>query len=105
MPAETLRGRSAVGRFPSVTFGSWDSAEDNKEEPEEDSAETGNACLRWLRKVSSCCHRQNEDDITDALVPETDDHDKEEEEHGEGPATDEDELEGDWLNGVFSLKM
>lgn len=90
MPAETLRHRSAVGRFPSVTleFG------EDKEVPEETNVETENACGRWLRKVCPCCRRKHDDEIMDALVTETDDEDKEETPADEKPETDACKLDG-----------
>uniref|UniRef100_A0A8C4GNZ0 Protein-glutamine gamma-glutamyltransferase K n=1 Tax=Dicentrarchus labrax TaxID=13489 RepID=A0A8C4GNZ0_DICLA len=69
MPVETrsIRDRSAVGRFPSVTLGFGEDTEEEKEEPEpEYNAEKDNACRWWLRKVCPCCcPKSNDDDITD----------------------------------------
>ncbi|KAK9534403.1 hypothetical protein VZT92_008252 [Zoarces viviparus] len=64
MPVETrsIRDRSAVGRFPSVT-------PKFLEDEEEEDAEEENACQRWLRKVCPCCCPEaNDDDITDGLL-------------------------------------
>lgn len=97
MPVETrsLRDRSAVGRFPTVTLGFGEDTEEEPEEPEENGAEGDNACLRWLRKVCPCCcPRPDDDDITDTLVTGIDDLDKGEETNGEKPATDDSELDG-----------
>nr|XP_046247573.1 protein-glutamine gamma-glutamyltransferase K-like isoform X2 [Scatophagus argus] len=95
MPVETrsIRDRSAVGRFPSVTLGFGEDTEVENKEPEEDNAETENACRRWLRKVCPCCcPKPNDDDVTDTLVTGVDDLDKEEETNGEKPVTDDNEL-------------
>lgn len=98
MPVETrsLRDRSAVGRFPSVALGFGEGTEEDKEEPEENNAETENACRRWLRKVCPCCcPKPNDSDITDTLVTGIDDQDKEDEPNGEKPAvTGDNELDG-----------
>ncbi|XP_041791244.1 protein-glutamine gamma-glutamyltransferase K-like [Chelmon rostratus] len=96
MPVETrsLRDRSAVGRFPTVTLRFGEDTEEEPEEPEENGAEGDNACLRWLRKVCPCCcPRPDDDDITDTLVTGIDDLDKGEETNGEKPATDDSELD------------
>uniref|UniRef100_A0A8C4EV22 Protein-glutamine gamma-glutamyltransferase K n=1 Tax=Dicentrarchus labrax TaxID=13489 RepID=A0A8C4EV22_DICLA len=91
MPVETrsIRDRSAVGRFPSVTLGFGEDTEEEKEEPEpEYNAEKDNACRWWLRKVCPCCcPKSNDDDITDTVVTAIDDLDKGEETNGEKPVT------------------
>ncbi|XP_044054275.1 protein-glutamine gamma-glutamyltransferase K-like [Siniperca chuatsi] len=77
MPVEmrSIRDRSAVGRFPSVTLGSGVDTEEEKEEPEENNAEKENACRRWLRKICPCCcPKRKDDDITDTLVTVIDDN-------------------------------
>lgn len=98
MPVETrsIRDRSAVGRFPTVTLGFEEDAEEEKEEAEENNAETENACLRWWRKACPCCCRPkpSDDDITDTLVTAIDDQDKVEGTDGEKPATGDNELDG-----------
>ncbi|XP_070764611.1 protein-glutamine gamma-glutamyltransferase K-like [Enoplosus armatus] len=81
MPVETrsIRDRSAVGRFPTVTLGFGEGTEEEKEEPEENDAEEENACRRWLRKVCPCCcPKPNDDDITDTVVTAIDEPDKDE---------------------------
>lgn len=101
MPVETrsFRDRSAVGRFPSVTLGFGEDTEEEKEEPEEDSAEGENACRRWLRKVCPCCcPRPNDDDITDTVVMPVDDLDKGDETNDEKPAPGDSELDGNQQN-------
>ncbi|XP_042338968.1 protein-glutamine gamma-glutamyltransferase K-like [Plectropomus leopardus] len=96
MPVETLsiRNRSAVGRFPSVTLGFGEDTEEEKEEPEENNAEKENACRRWLRKVCPCCcPKPNDDDITDTLMTGIDEPEKEDGINGEKPGDSElDEL-------------
>uniref|UniRef100_A0A3Q4G2H5 Protein-glutamine gamma-glutamyltransferase K n=1 Tax=Neolamprologus brichardi TaxID=32507 RepID=A0A3Q4G2H5_NEOBR len=69
MPAErrSARGRSAVGRFPSVTFGFGEDTEEEKEEPKENNVKKGNACKEWLRKVCPCCCPKH-DDVIDTEV-------------------------------------
>ncbi|KAL3047443.1 hypothetical protein OYC64_021619 [Pagothenia borchgrevinki] len=76
MPVSTrsIRDRSAVGRFPTVTFGFEEDTEEEKEASEEDNAEQGNAGRKWLRKICPCCCPQPGDvDITDTLITVTDD--------------------------------
>uniref|UniRef100_A0A669CTK6 Protein-glutamine gamma-glutamyltransferase K n=1 Tax=Oreochromis niloticus TaxID=8128 RepID=A0A669CTK6_ORENI len=69
MPAErrSIRGRSAVGRFPSVTLGFGEDTEEEKEEPKENNVKKRNACQEWLRKVCPCCCPKH-DDVTDTEV-------------------------------------
>ncbi|XP_073333257.1 protein-glutamine gamma-glutamyltransferase K-like [Pagrus major] len=97
MPVETrsIRDRSAVGRFPSVTLGFGDDTDEEKEEPEENNGEKENACRRWMRKVCPCCcpRPPSDDDVTDTLVTGIDDPDKGEEINGEKPATGGSELD------------
>eukprot|EP00064_Thunnus_orientalis_P005006 superscaffoldBa00000475_g5019 len=97
MPVETrsIRDRSSVGRFPTVTlFGIGEDTEEEKEEPEENNVEKENACRQWLRKVCPCCcPKPNDDDITDTLVTGIDDVDKEEGTDGEKPVTGDSELD------------
>ncbi|XP_061594006.1 protein-glutamine gamma-glutamyltransferase K-like [Cololabis saira] len=93
MPVSTrsIRDRSAVGRFPTVTL--WDDEEEEKE-PQEDDVQEGNACRQWLRKVCPCCCPQvDNDDITDTVVTGIDDTDKEDGTNGEKPTTGESDLE------------
>lgn len=92
MPGETIRDRSAVGRFPSVTLGILNDAEGEKAEPEE--SETQNACRRWLRKFCPCCQPKPDDDSEDALVAANDGDDKEGEATAEKPGPGDSELEG-----------
>lgn len=86
---ETIRDRSAVGRFPSVTLGILGETAEEEAEPEE--SETQTACRRWLRKLCPCCQPKAEDDSEDTLVPA---NDKEDEGTAEGPETGDSELEG-----------
>lgn len=81
MPVETrsIRDRSAVGRFPSVSLFA-DDAEVEREEPEvEKDATKDNLCRQWLRKVCPCCcpapDDDDDDNVTDTVVTgdETDD--------------------------------
>ncbi|KAG8003440.1 Protein-glutamine gamma-glutamyltransferase K [Nibea albiflora] len=90
MPVEThsIRDRAAVGRFPTVTFGYEEDAEEEKEESGENNAEEESACQRWLRKVCPCCYpTPDEDEITDTLVTGIDDLDKENEANSGKPVT------------------
>lgn len=108
MPVETrsIRDRSAVGRFPSVTLGFGEDTEEEKEEPEENNAETENACRRWLRKVCPCCcPKANDEDITDTLVTAIDELDKEEGVNDEKPVTDGSELDGNCHLGELTLTV
>lgn len=97
MPVDShsIRERSAVGRFPTVTFGFAEDTEEEKEGAEEHNAATENACRRWLRKVCPCCCPTPDDDdndITDTLVTGIDDG-KDDAVNGEKP--------GDgYLNGM-----
>lgn len=86
---ETIRDRSAVGRFPSVTLEILDEAAGK--EAEDEDGETQTACRRWLRKLCPCCQPKAEDDSEDALVPA---NDQEDEGTAEGPETGDGELEG-----------
>ncbi|KAM6938006.1 protein-glutamine gamma-glutamyltransferase K-like [Lycodopsis pacificus] len=93
MPVETrsIRDRSAVGRFPSVTHKFLEDEEEEKEEPEEDDAEEENACQRWLRKVwPCCCPKPNDDDVTDTLA---NNNEKENGINGRKPVTGGSELD------------
>ncbi|XP_036373408.1 protein-glutamine gamma-glutamyltransferase K-like [Megalops cyprinoides] len=73
MPVETMsiRDRSAVGRFPSVTLGWGEEPEPEKAESGKEEAEEG-ACRRWLRKICPCCCRKPSDsyDVTDTVITE-----------------------------------
>lgn len=57
----STRNRSDVGRFPTVTFGFEEEAEE-KEEPEETNERKENACQQWLFKACNCCYRQQRED-------------------------------------------
>lgn len=92
MPGETIRDRSAVGRFPSVNLGILDDVRGAEAEPEE--SETQNACRRWLRKFCPCCQPKPDDDSEDALVPATDGDGEEGGATAEKPETGDSELEG-----------
>lgn len=108
MPVETrsIRDRSAVGRFPSVTLGFGEDTEEEKEEPEENNAEQENACRQWLRKVCPCCcPKPNDEDITDTLVTAIDELDKEDGINDEKPVTGDSELDGNWHLGELTLIM
>ncbi|KAF3835100.1 hypothetical protein F7725_027658 [Dissostichus mawsoni] len=106
MPVSTrsIRDRSAVGRFPTVTFGFGEDTEEEKEASEEDNAEQGNAGQKWLRKICPCCCPQPDDvDITDTLITETlatdtDDLDKEEGTDDKKPDAGDSELDALLLN-------
>uniref|UniRef100_A0A3P8T927 Protein-glutamine gamma-glutamyltransferase K n=1 Tax=Amphiprion percula TaxID=161767 RepID=A0A3P8T927_AMPPE len=96
MPVETrsIRDRSAVGRFPSVTLGFGDDTEDENEKTEKDDVKKENACCRWLRKVCPCCCPQpNDSDLTDTVVTGIDDPDKDDGTNGEKPGTGDNELD------------
>ncbi|XP_064190247.1 protein-glutamine gamma-glutamyltransferase K-like isoform X1 [Anguilla rostrata] len=73
MPVETvsLRDRSAIGRFPSVTLGWGEEPGTEKEESEkeEEPVQEG-ACRRWFRRMCPCCCRKPSDsnDIMDTVV-------------------------------------
>lgn len=99
MPAETrpIRNRSAVGRFPSVTFGFGDGTEEEKEQPTKDNAETGNACQQWLRKICPCCRPTSHDDtLEDTVVTGVDDPEKDDHKVGKKPVTVHSEMNGNW---------
>ncbi|XP_031696251.1 protein-glutamine gamma-glutamyltransferase K-like [Anarrhichthys ocellatus] len=96
MPVETrsIRDRSAVGRFPSVTLELEEDEEAENEEPKEGDAEEENACWQWLRKVCPCCcPKPNDDDITDTLVTGIDKLEKEDGINDEEAVTDGSELD------------
>lgn len=106
METRSIRDRSAVGRFPSVTLGFGEDTEEEKEEPEKYDAEEENACRRWLRKVCPCCcPKPDDDDITDTVVTGVDDPDKGEGVNGDKPGTGTgtSELEGNWHLGEFAI--
>ncbi|XP_020499452.2 protein-glutamine gamma-glutamyltransferase K-like [Labrus bergylta] len=95
MPVETrsIRNRSAVGRFPSVTLDFRDDADEEleKEEPEEeDNRKKENGCRHWLGKIfPCCCPKRTDDDGTgtvDTVSGET------EEEEGAKPVIEDQEL-------------
>uniref|UniRef100_A0A3Q4G2V1 Protein-glutamine gamma-glutamyltransferase K n=1 Tax=Neolamprologus brichardi TaxID=32507 RepID=A0A3Q4G2V1_NEOBR len=94
MPAErrSARGRSAVGRFPSVTFGFGEDTEEEKEEPKENNVKKGNACKEWLRKVCPCCCPKH-DDVIDTEVTLVDGLGKEDGGNGERPVPDDKEID------------
>lgn len=100
METPSIRDRSAVGRFPTVTPGFGDDKEVEKEESEEINGEKENACCRWLRQVCPfCCRTPNDDDITDTLVTGIDDLDKDDGPNGEKPVTGGSELNG--MTGIL----
>lgn len=88
MPGETIRDRSAVGRFPSVTLGIGG----DEAEPEE--SETQNVCRRWLRKLCPCCQPKPDNGSKDALVTANDGNDSEGDATAEKPETGDSKLEG-----------
>uniref|UniRef100_A0A669CG47 Protein-glutamine gamma-glutamyltransferase K n=1 Tax=Oreochromis niloticus TaxID=8128 RepID=A0A669CG47_ORENI len=94
MPAErrSIRGRSAVGRFPSVTLGFGEDTEEEKEEPKENNVKKRNACQEWLRKVCPCCCPKH-DDVTDTEVTGVDEPSKEDGGNGEKPVPGDKELD------------
>jgi len=104
MPVETrsIRDRSAVGRFPSVTLEFGEDEEEDDEEQDDDRGDDGEketACRRWLRAVCPCCCREPDDadDITDTLDTGIDDLDEgggEEEEEEEEVEKADGELNG-----------
>ncbi|XP_037627165.1 protein-glutamine gamma-glutamyltransferase K-like [Sebastes umbrosus] len=101
MPLEkrSIRDRSAVGRYPTVTLGLWEDSDEGNEEPEENNPEEENACRRWLSKVCPCCCPQPDgDDITDTVVTGTEDPNEDNGINGEKPATGESELDELLLN-------
>ncbi|KAM9848686.1 protein-glutamine gamma-glutamyltransferase K-like [Aulostomus maculatus] len=105
MPVETrsIRHRSAVGRFPTVTLGFGEDSEEEKEEP--DNVERENVCVRWLRKVCPCCCPEpNDDDITDTLVTGIDEPSKDDGVNGEKPGIGDSELNELTLN-VASINL
>lgn len=74
MSVETVstRHRTYVGRFPSVTLGSWEeepSPERAESDKEEEPAEEG-ACRSWCRKICPCCCRKTNDpdDVPDEVI-------------------------------------
>ncbi|KAM7388565.1 hypothetical protein PAMP_024732 [Pampus punctatissimus] len=96
MPVEThsIRNRSAVGRFPSVSIDFGLNTEEKEENPEVKHVEKGNACHQWLCKVCMCCRpKPDDDDITDTLVTGIDETDKEEGTDGEKPGPGDGELD------------
>lgn len=101
MPVATrsIRDRTALGRFPSVTLGFREEDtvdKEDKEKPEGNDIKTENACKRWLRVVCPCCCPQpNDDDVTDTVVTETDEPDKDDGTDGEKPVISDGKLDGD----------
>ncbi|XP_056271084.1 protein-glutamine gamma-glutamyltransferase K-like isoform X2 [Pseudoliparis swirei] len=114
MPVETrsIRDRSAVGRFPSVTLEFGEDEEEDDEEQDDDRGDDGEketACRRWLRAVCPCCCREPDDadDITDTLDTGIDDLDEgggEEEEEEEEVEKADGEL-NDLLLKVHSVDL
>ncbi|KAM4738489.1 protein-glutamine gamma-glutamyltransferase K-like [Anableps anableps] len=102
MPAEihAARDRSAVGRFPTVTFPFVEDVEEEKEEQPKSDVNQESACQQWLRKACSCCYKQpsDDDDLTETVVTGVDDPDKEDEANGEKPETEEGNLNELLLN-------
>ncbi|KAF7203306.1 protein-glutamine gamma-glutamyltransferase K-like isoform X2 [Nothobranchius furzeri] len=72
MPAVTrsIRDRTTIGRFPTVTLGFGEDEVEEKEELEkEDDDSEESACRRWLRKACPCCYRKpNDDGLTEMVV-------------------------------------
>ncbi|XP_041647720.1 protein-glutamine gamma-glutamyltransferase K-like [Cheilinus undulatus] len=107
MPVEprSIRDRSAVGRFPSVTLGFGDDTDEEleKEELEEEGDKKENGCLRWLRKVCPCCcPKTKDDDVTETEVTGLDDTEKEE---GVNKPTTEDKELNKLLLNVLSIDL
>ncbi|XP_028301146.1 protein-glutamine gamma-glutamyltransferase K-like [Gouania willdenowi] len=95
MTVETrsIRERSAVGRFPSVTLAIGEENDEKKEEQDENNPKQENACRRWLRKACPCCcPHAHDDDVTETIVTGIDEFDNEEETISEKPATESSEL-------------
>uniref|UniRef100_UPI0037E92BCB protein-glutamine gamma-glutamyltransferase K-like n=1 Tax=Semicossyphus pulcher TaxID=241346 RepID=UPI0037E92BCB len=101
MPVETrsIRDRSAVGRFPSVTLGFGDDTDEElekEEEAEESETDKENACQWWWWKVCPCCRpKTKDDDVTETLDTAVDELDKED---GEKPGSEDKELDELLLN-------
>lgn len=93
MPEETIRDRSAVGRFPSVTLGILNDV-GGAEEAEPEESKTQNRCRQWLRKLCPCCQPKPEHDDVDALVTANDGDHEEGEATAEKPETGDSELGG-----------
>ncbi|KAK2907605.1 protein-glutamine gamma-glutamyltransferase K-like isoform X2 [Channa argus] len=90
MPVETrsVRDRSGVGRFPTVTLGFGEDTEGKKEQPEEKNAQKENGCRWWLHKVCSCCRpKSKDDDISDTLVTGIDEAEKDDGKNSNKPVT------------------
>lgn len=98
MPVETrsLRDRSAVGRFPTVTLGFGEDTDEENEQPEGNNVQEENPCKLWLRKVCPCCRPKPEDDKTEPLVPGPEEPSKEDGIDNVTPVTDNNELDGNW---------
>lgn len=97
MPAviHSTRDRSAVGRFPTVTFGSVEDEVEEKEKPNETDEKKESACQQWLRKACKCCYRQPSDDHVPLTVdPTINDLEKKDETNKEKPTTGERDLNG-----------
>lgn len=92
MRGETIRDRSAVGRFPAVTLGSLEDVGGGEAQPKESG--TQKAYGRWLRRLCPCCQPTADDGGKDALVTADDGHDKEGEVPAEEPEAGGGELEG-----------
>lgn len=108
MPVEirSIRDRTAVGRFPTVTLGFGEDPEEEKEQPKEKDVQTDNACRQWLLKVCPYCFRgPSDDDITDTLVTGIDELDKEDGINDEKPVTGDSELDGNWHLGELAIVL
>ncbi|KAL4635359.1 protein-glutamine gamma-glutamyltransferase K [Arapaima gigas] len=77
MPVEnaSIRSRSAVGRFPTVTLGWWEEPDPEKAEivEEHQEEEEEGACCRWFCKVCCCCCRRKSSNLhngTDTVMTE-----------------------------------
>ncbi|XP_008305375.1 protein-glutamine gamma-glutamyltransferase K-like [Cynoglossus semilaevis] len=106
MPVETrsLRDRSAVGRFPTVTLGFGEDTDEENEQPEGNNVQEENPCKLWLRKVCPCCRPKPEDDKTEPLVPGPEEPSKEDGIDNVTPVTDNNELD-ELLLRVLSIDL
>ncbi|KAM6963026.1 protein-glutamine gamma-glutamyltransferase K-like [Aplochiton taeniatus] len=95
MPVESrsIRNRSAVGRFPSVSL-VWDSETGDEKEFLQDQPDEG-ACRRWLRKICPCCcpKKSGPGPNTDTVIIGTDDGGKDKGTDGNKPDSAGSELD------------